>query len=166
MPIEDVLVLDVDDGRVTVAGTLLRPFCYPFSFVFCLFCRSSRVGAALYRPVCCRPHLTAAAGEAVTLQHALLQPLPGQVQPAPQKSNRRIIYLISVQHWNRLADAVYAMLDAYSGSEAVNRPVAGSGFLSAAADAFCAGYCDMWRILRVFYVRNGELREAHEAGDV
>ena len=53
-----MLVLDVDDGRVTVAGT------------------------------------------AVTLQNPLLQPLPGQ-------------------HWSRLADAVYAMLDAYSGSEAV-----------------------------------------------
>ena len=61
LPIEDVLVLDVDDGRVTVAGA------------------------------------------AVTLQNPLLQPLPGQ-------------------HWSRLADAVYAMLDAYSGSEAVGYP--------------------------------------------
>ncbi len=34
----------------------------------------------------CRRRLTAAAGEAVTLQHALLQPLPGQVQFAPNKT--------------------------------------------------------------------------------
>ena len=69
----------------------------------------------------------------MTLQHALLQPLPGQVQPAPNKTAAE--YLISVQHWNRLADAVYAMLDAYSGSDAVNRPVAGPASLPAAADA-------------------------------
>ena len=69
MPIEDVLVLNVDDGRVTVAGTLLQLVVALFSFVFYLLCRSSRVGAALHRPVSCRPHLTAAAGEPVTLQH-------------------------------------------------------------------------------------------------
>ncbi len=65
-----------------------------------------------------RRDVTAAAGEAVTLQHPLLQPLPGQVLPSPPKHSSAV--LIPHQHWSRLADAVYATLDAYSGSDAVN----------------------------------------------
>jgi hypothetical protein len=55
LPIEDVLVLDVDDGRVTVAGAAALP--------------PSRASS----------RVTFVSGEAVTLQHQLLQPLPGQV---------------------------------------------------------------------------------------
>ena len=59
LPIEDVLVLDVDDGRVTVAGAATLP--------------PSRASSLV----------TFAAGEAVTLRHQLLQPLPGQVHDTP-----------------------------------------------------------------------------------
>ena len=82
MPIEDVLVLDVDDGRVTVAGSSPPPTAL-------LIVAAYLCSAAAVQPPVHGQRVTATAGEAVTLQHALLQPLPGQVSSLPNTTLSR-----------------------------------------------------------------------------